>query len=65
MANRISPETRKPIAAPGRIACAIASPIRLMRRSIRNTPIGAGAERQRERADQRAAHELEFGERAR
>ena len=31
----------KPIATPGRMACAMASPIRLMRRSIRNTPIGA------------------------
>ena len=50
------------MAAPGRIACAIASPTRLMRRSIRNTPIGAGAERKRQRADQRAAHELEIGE---
>ena len=40
MANRLRPERRKPIAAPSRIACAIASPTRLMRRSIRNTPIG-------------------------
>ena len=40
MANSERPETRKPIAAPGRIACAIASPTRLMRRSIRNTPTG-------------------------
>src|SRR5439155_725895 len=29
-----------PTAAPGRIACAMASPTRLMRRSIRNTPSG-------------------------
>ena len=41
IANRLSPEIRKPIAAPGRIACAMASPTRLIRRSIRNTPIGA------------------------
>ena len=34
------PATRKPTAAPGRIAWAIASPVRLMRRSIRNTPTG-------------------------
>src|SRR5262245_13889492 len=40
MANRLRPENRKPMAAPGRIACAMASPTRLMRRSIRNTPIG-------------------------
>ena len=40
MANRLSPDTRKPTAAPGRMACAMASPTRLMRRSIRNTPIG-------------------------
>ena len=64
MANRLRPATRKPMAAPGRMACAMASPIRLMRRSIRNTPIGAGAERQRKGADQRAAHELEVGERS-
>ena len=41
IANRLRPDSRKPIAAPGRIACAIASPTRLIRRSIRNTPIGA------------------------
>ena len=41
MANSERPESRKPIAAPGRIACAMASPTRLMRRSIRNTPTGA------------------------
>jgi hypothetical protein len=34
------PDTRKPIAAPGKIACAIASPKRLMRRSIMKTPTG-------------------------
>ena len=34
------PATRKPTAAPGRIAHAIASPVRLMRRSIRKTPTG-------------------------
>ena len=34
------PATRKPTAAPGRIACAMASPVSDMRRSIRNTPIG-------------------------
>ena len=62
MANSDKPPSRKPIAAPGRMACAIASPIRLMRRSIRNTPIGARAERQREQADQRPAHEGELDE---
>ena len=40
MAKRLRPEIRKPIAAPGSTACAIASPTSLMRRSIRNTPIG-------------------------
>src|SRR5262245_36883863 len=40
IANRLRPANRNPTAAPGRIACAIASPIRLMRRSIRNTPTG-------------------------
>src|SRR5262245_5318834 len=40
MAKRLRPESRKPTAAPGRIACAIASPTRDMRRSIRKTPIG-------------------------
>ena len=33
------PPIRKPIAAPGSNECASASPIRLMRRRIRNTPI--------------------------
>ena len=41
IAARSRPATRKPIAAPGRIAWAMASPIRLMRRNSRNTPIGA------------------------
>jgi len=41
IANRLSPDSRKPTAAPGRMACAMASPTRLIRRSIRNTPIGA------------------------
>ncbi len=40
IAKRLSPEIRKPMAAPGRIACAMASPTRLIRRSIRNTPMG-------------------------
>ena len=40
----------------------MASPTRLIRRSIRNTPIGAPPSAQREHAGQRAAHELEFGE---
>src|SRR5262245_65174866 len=40
MANRLSPESRNPIAAPGRMACAMASPTSDIRRSIRNTPIG-------------------------
>ena len=31
----------EPIAAPGKIAWAIASPVKLMRRSIKNTPTGA------------------------
>ena len=41
MAKTLMPASRKPIATPGKIACDSASPIRLMRRSIRNTPIGA------------------------
>jgi len=40
MADRLSPAIRKPAAAPGRIACDMASPIRLMRRSMRKTPTG-------------------------
>ena len=35
------PNSRKPTAAPGRIAWDMASPVRLMRRSIRKTPTGA------------------------
>ncbi len=35
------PDSRKPAATPGRMACDMASPIRLMRRSTRNTPNGA------------------------
>ena len=35
-----SPNSRKPAAAPGRMAWAMASPARLMRRSIRKTPTG-------------------------
>ena len=60
--EQIEPETRKPIAAPGRMACAMASPTRLMRRSIRKTR----PDRHRARARacrQRTAHELELGER--
>ena len=34
------PETRYPIAAPGKMACAIASPVKLICRSIKNTPTG-------------------------
>ena len=41
MAKTLMPASRKPIATPGKIACDSASPIRLMRRSIKNTPIGA------------------------
>ena len=41
IAGSDSPATRKPTAAPGRIAWAMASPVRLMRRSMRNTPTGA------------------------
>ncbi len=40
----------------------MASPVRLIRRSIRKTPTGAAAERDRDRADERAPHELELGE---
>src|SRR5262245_30078648 len=40
MAKRLRPESRNPTAAPGRMACAIASPTRLMRRSMRKTPMG-------------------------
>ena len=41
MAQSDSPDSRKPAATPGRMACDMASPIRLMRRSTRNTPNGA------------------------
>ena len=41
----------------------MASPIRLMRRSIRNTPTGGAPSASAKRADQRAAHEFEVGER--
>src|ERR1051325_7329027 len=37
----LRPATMKPAATPGRMACDIASPMRLIRRSIRNTPTGA------------------------
>ncbi len=40
MAKTSRPAARNPIATPGRMACAMASPTRLIRRSIRNTPIG-------------------------
>ncbi len=40
IAKRLSPEIRKPMAAPGRTACAMASPTSDIRRSIRNTPMG-------------------------
>ena len=36
-----TPATKKAIAAPGKIACVIASPISVMRRSTINTPSGA------------------------
>ena len=49
IANTLKPAIRNPIATPGKIACDSASPIRLMRRSIKNTPIGRRAERQRKR----------------
>ncbi len=52
-----------PAAAPGRMAWAMASPVRLMRRSIRNTPTGPGADRQHQRApSERPLHEAEFDE---
>ena len=40
----------------------MASPVRLMRRSIRKTPTGQAAERQHQRAGQRALHEAELDE---
>ena len=40
MAPSESPEIKYPTAAPGRIAHAIASPVKLIRRSIRKTPTG-------------------------
>ena len=40
IAHMDRPKTRNPSAAPGRMACDMASPIRLMRRSTRKTPIG-------------------------
>jgi hypothetical protein len=41
MAGSESPASRKPAAAPGSTACAIASPTRLMRRSTSRQPSGA------------------------
>ncbi len=43
MAGSEKPASRKPSATPGRMAWAMASPIRLMPRSIRNTPMGGAA----------------------
>ena len=40
----------------------MASPVRLMRRSIRKTPTGQERERQHQRAGERALHEAEFDE---
>ena len=62
MAIRLRPESRNPIAAPGRIACAIASPARLIRRNIMNTPIGAPPSASANSAGERAAHEFELDE---
>ena len=50
------------MAAPGRMAWLMASPIRLMRRSIEKHADRRRAERQRKAADQRPAHEGEFDE---
>ncbi|MNR26281.1 hypothetical protein D3C85_1434830 [compost metagenome] len=41
MAPKDSPDSRNPAATPGKMACDMASPIKLMRRSTRNTPSGA------------------------
>ena len=56
------PPSRKPSAAPGSSAWASASPIRLMRRRIRNTPIDEPPIGQRQARHQGAAHEAEIGE---
>src|SRR3990167_715830 len=40
-AGRLNPNSQKPMAAPGRMPWAMASPIRLRRRRIRNPPSGA------------------------
>ena len=50
------------MAAPGRMAWPMASPIRLRRRSIEEHADRRRAERQGEAADQRPAHEGEFDE---
>ena len=49
-----------PSAAPGRMAWAMASPVRLRRRSIRITPTGVAAERQGQTTHQRSSHEAEL-----
>src|SRR5690625_8030800 len=43
MAGKDSPATKKPNATPGKMACDKASPIRLRRRKIKNTPSGPAA----------------------
>ena len=63
MAKRLSPAARNPIAAPGRMACAIASPTRLMRRSIRNTPTGPALKRERQHGRPASGASIQFAER--
>ena len=58
MAKTLRPAARKPIATPGRMACDIASPTRLMRRSIRNTPTGPALKRERQHGGEGMAHRL-------
>src|SRR5690606_21226744 len=43
IAPKCKPAVKKPTATPGKIACAMASPIRLMRRNTSNTPSGPAA----------------------
>ena len=50
------------MAAPGRMACAMASPVRLMRRSMRKTPTGQELTDKEHSAKKGALHETELGE---
>ena len=63
IAGNDKPPSRKPSAAPGSREWASASPIRLMRRRIRNTPIAEPPTDSARARHQGAAHEAEIRER--